>query len=170
MNARKILTSLALPLLMSAGAYAQDFPNKTVTIQVPWPAGGSVDVAVRALATRELSAANAIRVTFRETFVGLLNGVGFGLITGAIAATWFQDWNIGAVISLERAVALARDGMPFRRAHGLVGSLVAEAQKEVATGRHADVGLSLGFKAGQTIPREVHKVRCNFFFRRLARL
>ena len=30
------------------------------------------------------------------------------------------------------AVALARDGMPFRQAHGLVGSLVADAQK---TGR-----------------------------------
>ena len=27
------------------------------------------------------------------------------------------------------AVALARDGMPFRKAHGLVGSLVAEAQR-----------------------------------------
>jgi len=28
---------------------------------------------------------------------------------------------------------------------------LAEAQKEVATGRLADVGLSLGFKAGQTV-------------------
>ena len=27
------------------------------------------------------------------------------------------------------AVALARTGMPFRKAHGLVGSLVAEAQR-----------------------------------------
>jgi len=27
------------------------------------------------------------------------------------------------------AVALAREGMPFRKAHGLVGTLVAEAQK-----------------------------------------
>jgi argininosuccinate lyase len=31
------------------------------------------------------------------------------------------------------AVALAREGMPFRKAHGLVGSLVAEAQKTGAT-------------------------------------
>lgn len=28
------------------------------------------------------------------------------------------------------AVALARDGLPFRQAHALVGSLVAEAQKK----------------------------------------
>jgi argininosuccinate lyase len=31
------------------------------------------------------------------------------------------------------AVALAREGMPFRKAHGLVGSLVAEAQKSGTT-------------------------------------
>jgi len=31
------------------------------------------------------------------------------------------------------AVALAREGMPFRKAHGLVGSLVAEAQRSGAT-------------------------------------
>jgi argininosuccinate lyase len=30
------------------------------------------------------------------------------------------------------AVALARGGMPFRRAHGLVGSLVADAQRNGA--------------------------------------
>ena len=51
----------------------------------------TMTVAVRALATRELGAANAIRVTFRETFVGLLNGLAFGLITGAVASLWFQD-------------------------------------------------------------------------------
>jgi argininosuccinate lyase len=31
------------------------------------------------------------------------------------------------------AVALAREGLPFRKAHGLVGSLVAEAQKTGVT-------------------------------------
>lgn len=66
----------------------------------------TMTVAVRALATRELGPANAIRVTFRETFVGLLNGVGFGLITGLIAGVWFQDWNIGFVISLAMTVNL----------------------------------------------------------------
>jgi len=66
----------------------------------------TMTVAVRALATRELGAANAIRVTFRETFVGLLNGLAFGLITGAVASLWFQDWNIGFVISLAMTVNL----------------------------------------------------------------
>ena len=36
---------------------------------------------------------------------------------------------------------------------------LAEAQKEVATGRLADVGLSLGFKAGQTV--SLRPAACN---------
>jgi magnesium transporter len=66
----------------------------------------TMTIAVRALATRELGAANAMRVTRRETMVGLLNGLGFGLITGVIAALWFQDWNIGAVIAIAMTVNL----------------------------------------------------------------
>ena len=41
----------------------------------------TMTVAVRALATRELSDANAMRVTLREASVGLLNGLAFGLLT-----------------------------------------------------------------------------------------
>jgi tripartite-type tricarboxylate transporter receptor subunit TctC len=37
-------------LLLSAGALAQDYPNRPVTLVVPWPAGGPTDVAVRAVA------------------------------------------------------------------------------------------------------------------------
>lgn len=50
MNVRNILLALVSPWVLSVCAFAQDFPSKTVTIQVPWPAGGAVDVAVRALA------------------------------------------------------------------------------------------------------------------------
>jgi magnesium transporter len=66
----------------------------------------TMTVAVRALATRELGAANAFRVTIRETFVGLLNGLGFGVLTGVMAALWFGDWNIGAVIALAMTINL----------------------------------------------------------------
>src|SRR5262249_54486571 len=38
------------------------------------------------------------------------------------------------------AVALAREGLPFRRAHELVGSLVAQAQKTGATLRETAAG------------------------------
>lgn len=33
------------------GARAQDFPNRPVVLIVPWPAGGTTDIGMRALAT-----------------------------------------------------------------------------------------------------------------------
>jgi magnesium transporter len=60
----------------------------------------TMTVAVRALATRELTAMNALRVTTREATVGLLNGAAFGLLTGLAAGTWFADVGIGVVIAL----------------------------------------------------------------------
>ena len=60
----------------------------------------TMTVAVRALATRELSAGNALRVTFREARVGLLNGVAFGIITALAAGGWYHSVGIGLVIAL----------------------------------------------------------------------
>ena len=37
--------------LVAASAFAQEFPSRPVTLIVPWPAGGSTDIAMRALAT-----------------------------------------------------------------------------------------------------------------------
>ena len=68
-------------------------------------------VAVRALATRDLGPANAMRITLRETAVGLLNGFGFGLITGLIAGLWFQEIGIGVVIALAMTVNLVAGAM-----------------------------------------------------------
>ncbi len=47
----------------------------------------TMTVAVRALATQDLSDANARRVILRELLVGLLNGIAFAIITGI--AAWF---------------------------------------------------------------------------------
>lgn len=60
----------------------------------------TMTVAVRALATRELSRANALRVVLREIFVGVLNGAAFGLITGLVASVWFGLAGLGVVIAL----------------------------------------------------------------------
>ena len=46
-------------------------------------------VAVRALATRDLTAQNAGRVIRREIAVGAINGAVFGLIMAGVAAFWF---------------------------------------------------------------------------------
>ncbi|WP_315833421.1 magnesium transporter [Bradyrhizobium prioriisuperbiae] len=60
----------------------------------------TMTVAVRALATRDLSAANARRVVLREGLVGLLNGLGFAVITGVVAVAWFRIPGLGIVIGL----------------------------------------------------------------------
>ncbi|HVG51975.1 MAG TPA: magnesium transporter [Xanthobacteraceae bacterium] len=60
----------------------------------------TMTVAVRALATRELGPANALRIIGRELTVGLLNGVAFAVLTGAAAYAWFRVPDLGIVIGL----------------------------------------------------------------------
>ncbi len=67
----------------------------------------TMTVAVRALATRELSGANAWRIVMRELMVGLVNGAAFAVITGVAAAVWFQVPGLGVVIGLAMICNLA---------------------------------------------------------------
>ncbi len=60
----------------------------------------TMTVAVRALATQDLSDANARRVIAREMLVGLLNGIAFAVITGVVAYFWFRVPGLGVVIGL----------------------------------------------------------------------
>jgi magnesium transporter len=60
----------------------------------------TMTVAVRALATRELGSANALRVVIREILVGFVNGIGFAIITGIAAVAWFKIPGLGVVIGL----------------------------------------------------------------------
>jgi magnesium transporter len=60
----------------------------------------TMTVAVRALATRELSSANASRIVYREALVGLVNGLAFAVITGVAAWAWFKVPGLGVVIGL----------------------------------------------------------------------
>jgi magnesium transporter len=60
----------------------------------------TMTVAVRALATRELGSANALRVVIREILVGFVNGIGFAIITGIAAVAWFKIPGLGIVIGL----------------------------------------------------------------------
>jgi magnesium transporter len=57
-----------------------------------------VTVTVRALATRELGGVNMSRAIWKETLVGLFNGVFFGIVMGCIAAFWFSDSALGCVL------------------------------------------------------------------------
>ena len=60
----------------------------------------TMTVAVRALATRQLGASNALRVVMRESLVGMVNGVAFAVITGVAAVAWFKIPGLGVVIGL----------------------------------------------------------------------
>jgi magnesium transporter len=64
----------------------------------------SLAVAVRALATRDLTQANAARVVRRELLAGLMNGVGLALILGTAGALIFGDWHLGLVLGLAMMV------------------------------------------------------------------
>jgi magnesium transporter len=63
-------------------------------------------VAVRALATREISRANVWRVVRREMWVGVLNGICFALIMGVIAVGWFHVTDLGLVMGLAMLTVL----------------------------------------------------------------
>ena len=55
-------------------------------------------VVVRALATRELTSANTMRVIGKEFLVGLNNGLLFALLIGVITHFWFPDYQVVSVI------------------------------------------------------------------------
>jgi magnesium transporter len=66
----------------------------------------TMTVAVRALATRELSRANVWRVIRREMLVGVLNGICFALVLGVIAVGWFHVTDLGLVMGLAMLTVL----------------------------------------------------------------
>ncbi len=66
----------------------------------------SLAVAVRALATRNLTESNARRVVMREAAVGLINGVFFALIMGAVGYLAYDSWALGAVIGAAMIINL----------------------------------------------------------------
>lgn len=70
----------------------------------------TLTVAVRALATKDLSSTNMVRVVVKETAVGFLNGIGFALIMGVLAYVWFNDPNIGLVIGAAMIINLVAAG------------------------------------------------------------
>ncbi|MEL6584291.1 MAG: magnesium transporter [Pseudomonadota bacterium] len=71
----------------------------------------SLTVAVRALATRDLTPANAWRVIRREVAAGLLNGVAFAVIIGGLGAAWFGSPMLGVVLAVAMVVNMVVAGL-----------------------------------------------------------
>ena len=71
----------------------------------------TLTVVVRALATKDLAPGNAVRLIGKEGLVGLLNGVVFAAIVGAVAYLWFGSPALGAVIAAAMIVNMVVAGL-----------------------------------------------------------
>ncbi|MBO6825929.1 MAG: magnesium transporter [Sneathiella sp.] len=60
----------------------------------------TLTVAVRAIATRELTSNNMTRIISKEALVATLNGSVFAVLIGLVAWGWFGDFTIGWVIAI----------------------------------------------------------------------
>ncbi len=71
----------------------------------------TLTVAVRALATRNLTRSNAVRVVGREAAVGLANGLAFAVVMSVIAYLWFGDPLLAGVIGAAMIVNMLAAGL-----------------------------------------------------------
>lgn len=71
----------------------------------------SLTVAVRAIATRDLTGSNVWRVIRREAAVGLINGLVFAAVMGLVGMYWFGSPMLGAVIGTAMIINLVVAGL-----------------------------------------------------------
>ena len=71
----------------------------------------SLAVAVRAIASRDLTAANARRVVMREIMTGAFNGLIFAVVMGIVAGVWFNNWPLAGVIAIAMIINLSCAGL-----------------------------------------------------------
>lgn len=86
-----VMLAILMPIVASMGGNAG---TQTMT------------VAVRALATKELTRANTARVLGKEVLVGLYNGFLFAALIGLIAWFWSGVWSIGLVMAAAMIITL----------------------------------------------------------------
>ncbi len=71
----------------------------------------ALTVAVRAIATRDLTGANVWRVIRREVLVGLANGIVFAVLMGIVGIIWFGSPALGGVIAAAMVINLVIAGL-----------------------------------------------------------
>lgn len=94
----------------------QDIVALAVLMPIVASMGGNagtqtMTVAVRALATRELSRSNMFRIIGKETLMGAINGAGFAIIMGLVAWFWFDNSMLGVVIGAAMIMNLICAGL-----------------------------------------------------------
>ncbi|SHM02052.1 magnesium transporter [Roseovarius litoreus] len=71
----------------------------------------SLTVAVRAIATRDLTGSNVWRFIRREVLVGLVNGIIFAIVMGIVGIAWFGGPELGYVIGAAMVINLVVAGL-----------------------------------------------------------
>lgn len=71
----------------------------------------TLTIAVRAIAMKELTPANAMRVVGKEIAVGAMNGVIFAVLVGLATWAWFQDPALASVIAVAMIVNMVVAGL-----------------------------------------------------------
>ena len=71
----------------------------------------SLTVAVRAIATKDLTGSNVWRVIRREVLVGLVNGLGFAVLMGGVGWVWFGSFELAYVIAAAMVINLVVAGL-----------------------------------------------------------
>jgi magnesium transporter len=66
----------------------------------------TLTVAVRALATKELNAANLIAAVWREIAVGVMNGMAFAVVMGVVTEVWFHNPVMAMIAALAMVINL----------------------------------------------------------------
>ena len=68
-------------------------------------------VTIRALATKELSSSNFGKIISKEFSIGVLNGIIFAIITGAIVQLWFKELNLSILIAVSMVLNMIVAGL-----------------------------------------------------------
>lgn len=84
----------------------------------------TLTVAVRSLATKELTPANAVRIIWREALVGGANGLLFAVIMGLLAAAWHTASTGDAEVGLRLGLVIGAAMVINLVCAGLAGILV----------------------------------------------
>jgi len=86
---QQVALAILMPIVASMGGNAG---TQTMT------------VAVRALAMKDITAVNTVRVIGRELAVGLINGLLFAVLLAAAVLIWFGSGEIGVIIAISMIV------------------------------------------------------------------
>jgi magnesium transporter len=125
-----VLNIFTETVAVTAIAVFQNEVAKVVALAVLMPIISSVGgnagtqtlaVAVRALAARELSAANAARIFWREMGAGIINGVVCAVVMAAAVVLYYHNWRL----ALTAGLALVAD-LFIAATGGLLAPLILE--------------------------------------------